>query len=57
MNPQTAVPSTSELHRLARRDRAIAIGRLAARFVAKAANVFNGLRPRQPLSQTLAHWG
>lgn len=57
MNPQTAVPTTSELHRLAKRERALAIGRLAARLVAKAANVVNGLRLRQPISQTLAHWG
>lgn len=57
MNPQTAVPTTSELHRLARRERALAIGRLAAHLVARASNALKGLRPRQPLPHTLAHWG
>lgn len=62
MNPLTPASFSPEtvlkLQHAARHDRAIVIGRLAARLGRVVVSRLATLRPvPRPLSQTLAHWG
>jgi hypothetical protein len=58
MNPASLTPINAlKLHQDARRERAIAIARLAALFVEKLAALRPAARPARPLSLTFARWG